>query len=76
MDIIEAIKLAERGKLITNGIYWMSGYYLNYVAAGVFEIHKVVGDEMTQLWGNVSAFSMAHILANDWRVVNELKLDK
>lgn len=75
MNIIEAIQYAENGKLITNGILWHSRSYIEYWKEGIFREHRIISDDKTTFVQSITSFSMAHILANDWRVVHSLKIN-
>lgn len=75
MNIIEAIKYAEQGKLITNGILWRVGNYIEYWKEGIFREHKIISDDNTTFVQTITSFSMGHILSNDWTIVKELKLN-
>ena len=76
MNIIEAIQHAEQGKLITNGILWRVGNYIEYWKEGIFREHKIISDDKTTFVQSITSFSMGHILANDWKVVHSLKIPK
>lgn len=76
MNIIEAIQYAEHGKLITNGILKITNSYIEYWKDGIFREHRIIGDEKTIFVQSITSFSMAHILANDWTLLHELKLQK
>lgn len=74
MNIVEAIQCAENGKLITNGILWRIGHYLEYWKEGIFREHKIIADDKTEFVQTITSFSMGHILSNNWTIVHSLKL--
>jgi len=70
MNIIEAIRRAENGDLITNNLLKKSDMFLKYISNGVFYQYQVVNDKPIYKY-EVREFSMVHILSIGWEVVVE-----
>lgn len=68
MNIIEAIKEAENGALITNNILKMSNRFLKYIKNGVFFEFEIV-DENAEYKYEVRNFSMGDVLCVGWEIV-------
>lgn len=69
MNIIEAIQAAENGKLITNNFLKISGRFLKYDEAGVFNEYQLVNDKPEYQF-DVRHFSTGEVLSIGWEVLN------
>lgn len=68
MTIIEALKKAESGHSITNGILEIVGKFYKYRGHGYFDLYidQFPGPLYLE---TISAFSFGEILATDWKII-------
>lgn len=68
MNIIEAMQLAENGKLITNN--FIQGQFLKYEGNGEFLQFEIVNKKPVCRF-KVKVFTLGFILSNAWEVVEK-----
>ncbi len=70
MNIIEAIKLSEKGSLITNKSLKARNHFLKRIERSLFWQYEII-NEIPQYKYEVRDFRISDILASDWEIVEE-----
>lgn len=67
MNIIEAIRAAEKGAYIWNGFMKKQGYVLEYQKEGTFLKHRIIDGKLA-FGGSIDKFTVSEIITKSWEI--------